>query len=81
MSTTETTERISFKSSGAKRKHRTYLANAAEYAPYDMMKEFEDGATSYFLGCFVDPDHYQGVQKQAFDRGTMAAMRYLRQYE
>jgi hypothetical protein len=65
-------------SAEAKRKPRLYLEIAAEYAPYDQMREFEEGSTAYLEGEYEGP--YQGVQAQAWDRGMEAAMRYTRQF-
>jgi hypothetical protein len=52
---------------------------AADYAPYDGMIAFTQGALA-FGQCIFDNPH-EGVNAQAWDRGLEAAMRFARNAE
>jgi hypothetical protein len=52
----------------------------AEYAPYDTMKEFDEGFAAYSRGEYVDR-YTNGLKGQAFDRGAECAMCWNRQLD
>jgi hypothetical protein len=51
-----------------------------DYAPYDVMPEFDEGISDYMSGRYDNPytDPRDGVKAQAHDRGSEYAMRVVR---
>jgi hypothetical protein len=58
---------------------RTFNNIAAEYAPYDQMPAFMEGATAYMERRYDQP-YGDSVAGQAWDRGMECAMRFTRQH-
>jgi hypothetical protein len=56
---------------------KTFNEIAAEYAPYHQLPAFAKGAEDYMDGVFESS--LTGVEAQAWDRGSEAAMRFTRQ--
>jgi hypothetical protein len=61
--------------------YKRFYEFAAEYAPYDRLPAFHEGAENYRdkteRKC---PHSYDSVEAQAWDRGIGAAMRFLSQH-
>jgi hypothetical protein len=56
----------------------------ADYAPYHTMPAFDEGIDDYMNGCFENPydgKPREGVNAQAWDRGSEYAMRVVRHNE